>query len=197
MAANPAATLASTIQSTSINRHPSPHHDINPSTAASKKVPAEIDTQTAEDHDDEDDDLSLHSSIVSPSATIHPRPRRAQFPPLPDMRFEQSYLASLKNANTTSEVLYITMRDQVILPLAQGTLWNLLLFGWRHWNRGTKFAGRGLGSKIRRWWWQVNNWEMPKEKEIQRQGFAKEIKEVSESWAEKFETFLSGKKRLG
>lgn len=49
------------------------------------------------------------------------------------------------------------------MPLVQGIGWNLVVFGWRFWNRGTKFGGRTVGSKVRRWWWGVNNWELPKE----------------------------------
>lgn len=34
-------------------------------------------------------------------------------PPLPDLRFEQSYLASIKDAKDWKVVSYITIRDQV------------------------------------------------------------------------------------
>ncbi|OAX78787.1 hypothetical protein ACJ72_06901 [Emergomyces africanus] len=50
---------------------------------------------------------------------------------------------------------------QVFLPLLQGTLWTLALTGWRYWNRGTQFSGRTLGTRIRTWWWEVNNWKIP------------------------------------
>jgi hypothetical protein len=50
---------------------------------------------------------------------------------------------------------------QVFLPLIQGTLWTLALSGWRFWNQGAQYSGRTVGSKIRRWWWNVNNWEIP------------------------------------
>jgi hypothetical protein len=49
-----------------------------------------------------------------------------------------------------------------MMPLAQGVGWNLAVYGWRYWNRGTKFGGQSLGSRVRRWWWDVNNWELPK-----------------------------------
>ncbi|KAL8764183.1 MAG: hypothetical protein Q9184_000152 [Pyrenodesmia sp. 2 TL-2023] len=52
---------------------------------------------------------------------------------------------------------------QVILPLVQGMLWTLLLSGWRYWNRGAQFQGATLGSKVRRWWWDVNNWKIPEQ----------------------------------
>jgi len=96
---NPALEIAETIQTASVNWHPSSHHDINPSTSASKKQPVTIDSPTSE------------SSI--PYDTIKPIPRRTTLPPLPDLRFEQSYLASLKGADTWGRVGWITVRDQV------------------------------------------------------------------------------------
>ena len=141
--------VASTIQGASINRHPSPAHDINPPTAASAKLPV-----TA----------ASPSPPSSPSAIpLRPQRRRAALPPLPDLRFEQSYLASLPAGASWSRIVYITTRDQVLLPLLQGTLWTLLLAGWRHWHRGANHVGQSLGARIRRWWWEVNKWEVPPE----------------------------------
>lgn len=171
MAHNPAMELASAIQSVSIKRNPSPHHDVNPSTAASKKEPATLHSPTH----------SISSADSIPSDVIRERPRRKSFPPIPDFRFEQSYLASIKSAETWWQVAYITMRDQVLLPLTQGILWNLAMHGWRFWNRGAKFSGKGVGAKIRRWWWDVNNWQMPKE--VKQQGLTKEARDVSSSKA--------------
>lgn len=54
-----------------------------------------------------------------------------------------------------------------MLPLLQGTLWNLAIYGWRHWNRGVKFAGEGVGARVRRWWWGVNGWRVPEKKQSQ------------------------------
>jgi hypothetical protein len=156
MSHNPAIEIASTIQAAHIKRDPSPTHDVNPSTAASTRVP--VDIPSPELSEAEDDESTIPSDIVRPSR----RPRRKSFPPLPDMRFEQSYLASLKNAETNTQVAIITIRDQVLLPLVQGVLWNFVLFGWRHFNRGTKFQGETIGAKVRKWWWGVNNWKLPK-----------------------------------
>ena len=159
MASIPAAELASTLQFASIKRDPSPHHDINPSTAASAKAPA-----TATVHSPSASLKSVTTSCI-PSDIVDdfsPPPRRSTFPPLPDLRFEQSYLASIKNADTWAKVTYITIRDQVMMPLVQGIGWNLALYGWRYWNRGAKFSGQTLGSRVRRWWWDVNHWELPK-----------------------------------
>lgn len=166
---NPVAELASAIQSASIKRHPSPAHDINPSTAASKKIPATAEYPGTESpthsrsHSLASASTASSSTSTIPSEIIHPRPRRRDLPPIPDFRFEQSYLASIKNADSNWKVAFITIRDQVFLPLTQGILWNLAMFGWRHWNRGTKFRGRGIGARVRKWWWGVNNWKMPSE----------------------------------
>lgn len=166
MASNPAMELGSAIQSASIRRHPSPHHDINPSTAASTKVPVEVTSPLASEVD---------SDETLPSDLIRPLPRRKSFPPIPDFRFEQSYLASLKNAKTNSQVAFITIRDQVLLPLVQGLVWNMAMFGWRYWNRDVKFAGEGIGVRVRKWWWNVNNWNIP----AQKKDFVEEAQEVS------------------
>ena len=99
---NPAIDIASTIQSASIKRHPSPAHDVNPSTSASTKRPVEPASPT-----------SVISENSIPESALKPAPRRANLPPLPDLRFEQSYLASIKGAETWSAVAWITVRDQV------------------------------------------------------------------------------------
>jgi hypothetical protein len=104
---------------------PSVAHDANPSTAASQKQPVtlshhagstsdletydEIDGHEAlDDEDDEDED---EDDI--PYDVLRPVRRRKSLPPLPDLRFEQSYLASIKDADTNWKVAYITIRDQV------------------------------------------------------------------------------------
>lgn len=93
------------IQSASINYNPDPAHDVNPSTAASEKQPVAVgpDSETN----------SIASDIVDPRRVIHPVHRRQTLPPLPDLRFEQSYLASIKDAETWGRVAWITTRDQV------------------------------------------------------------------------------------
>lgn len=93
--------IASTIQSASLNRHPDPVHDLNPSTAASSKQPISP-------------TISVSSGDNSiPYSTLKPIPRRSNLPPLPDLRFEQSYLASLRNVEGWTGVLWVTGRDQV------------------------------------------------------------------------------------
>jgi len=127
---------------------------------------------------------SATSTSTIPSDIIRPHPRRKSFPPIPDFRFEQSYLASIKNADTPLKVAYITIRDQVLLPLMQGILWNLVMFGWRHWNRGSKFRGQSLGARIRKWWWGVNNWKLPTDSRKDRPFWRKadDVSSVSDSF---------------
>jgi hypothetical protein len=121
MASNPALELASTIQSASINRDPSPSYDLNPSTAASEKIPVKLShCHTAESfasldkyaYDDEDG-IDEEDEEDIPYNVLRPVPRRQSFPPLPDLRFEQSYLASISKADTRWKVAFITIRDQV------------------------------------------------------------------------------------
>lgn len=160
MTDSPILQLAETIQTASINRNPSPAHDANPSTAASVKQPVRLDDEPDLDHlpDHVDDD-------EIPVSVLRPTPRSKQFPPLPDLRFEQSYLASIQDATSWQKVAWITFRDQLFMPLTQGLLWTLLVAGWRHWNTvhntSSKFSGSSIGARLRRWWWQTNNWVIP------------------------------------
>jgi hypothetical protein len=55
---------------------------------------------------------------------------------------------------------------KVIMCFAQGVLWQLILNGWRHWNKSAKFSGKNVGSKIRRWWWGVNGWAIPSARDV-------------------------------
>lgn len=104
------------IQSASINHNPDPAHDVNPSTAASEKHPVVVDP------DSDSETNSIASDIINPSRVIHPVRRRQNLPPLPDLRFEQSYLASIKDAESWGRVAWITTRDQVrMLPIQIST----------------------------------------------------------------------------
>lgn len=109
--------IAETIQTMSINRNPSPTHDINPSTAASEKVPIDLGVERrdsvasfnssalgSEFDNDEDDYYTVRPKVAR---------RRASLPPLPDLRFEQSYLRSIEGADTYGKIAIITLRDQV------------------------------------------------------------------------------------
>ncbi|EMC92083.1 hypothetical protein BAUCODRAFT_151535 [Baudoinia panamericana UAMH 10762] len=150
-----ALQAAETIQTAHINPAPSVQHDLAPSTAAERRQPVEIDADMDGDvePDVRDDEI--------PVSILRPTPRRPQMPPLPDLRFEQSYLASIKDAKGWQGVAIITIRDQILMPLVQGLAWTLVVSGWRYVNRDVKLSGQTIGAKIRRWWWGVNNWHIP------------------------------------
>ena len=83
--------------------------------------------------------------------------RRAHLPPLPDLRFEQSYLASISGAHGDPwKIVLITIRDQVVFPLFQGMLFSLGMAGWRAWSARARLLGRAIGQRIRKGWWAVN-----------------------------------------
>jgi hypothetical protein len=98
------AEIASTIQTASINRHPDPHQDTNQSTATSRSEAVVVGSSSAVS-DIEEDEI--------PISILQPPPRTRSLPPLPDLRFEQSYLRSIEHANGWGAVAYITIRDQV------------------------------------------------------------------------------------
>ncbi|KAI5292296.1 hypothetical protein KEM52_006467 [Ascosphaera acerosa] len=113
----------------------------------------------------DDDTASTHSARASlaslPSDLLdHPAPAPSKLllaaasthPTVPDMRFEQNYLRSIRDAGSWRAVAWITLRDQLVFPFAQGMLWTLLQAGYRHWNAGTARAGKSLGQGIRGWW---------------------------------------------
>ncbi|PUU83299.1 hypothetical protein B9Z19DRAFT_161551 [Tuber borchii] len=99
---------------------------------------------------------SLHSlnSTSDYSATLihhnhnHDHRQRRPLPPIPDLRFEESYLSGIAAANGVWwKILLITARDQMILPLLQGLGYNLLLIGWWRWNERVMWGGRGFGGE--------------------------------------------------
>lgn len=67
---------------------------------------------------------------------------------------------------------------QVLLPLIQGTVWTLALSGWKFWNRSASLSGQTLGSRVRRWWYEVNNWKLP-QKWTKSPQLASQVEEVS------------------
>ena len=87
----------------------------------------------------------------------------------------------MKDTKTKWDVAYITVRDQVFMPLVQGMLWSLAISGWRYWNRGAALRGQGIGARMRRWWWSFNDWALPEDLRgpVNDDGLAKEIGSVS------------------
>lgn len=170
---NATSEIASLLQSAHIKRNPSPHHDLNPSTAASEKQPVHLDPHPDLDQSDVDED-------EIPLSVLRPVPRHHQMPPLPDLRLEQTYLKSIQHAESWRHVAWITFKDHVLLCFAQGLLWTLVLSGWRHLNRSSKFSGRGVGARVRRWWWGVNNWKIPNQgPSLRNEKLARNVSEVS------------------
>ncbi|KAI1358598.1 hypothetical protein F5Y08DRAFT_111089 [Xylaria arbuscula] len=171
--------IAEVIQTAHINREPSPRHDLNPSTAASTResayIPKERQQQQRDAHllgeegesiDGEDEEDIPLSVLVRPRGAERRR-RAPSFPPMPDLRFEQSYLHSIAGAESWGRVAWITVRDQIMMPLAQGVLYNLAIVGWQHWNRNAQMSGSSAGARLRRWWYGVNNWPLPARAKVQ------------------------------
>lgn len=110
--------VAETIQTAHIKREPSAQHDINPSTAADTREPVHLDKDAA---DEDEDDI--------PVSVLRPAPRRfSNLPPLPDMRFEQSYLHSIQDAKSWGMVAWITIKDHVCVWA--WPMWSLWLNIW-------------------------------------------------------------------
>ncbi|CAG8952039.1 hypothetical protein HYFRA_00000775 [Hymenoscyphus fraxineus] len=151
--------IAETIQTASIKQNPDPLHDLNPSTAASQKEPVKV-SHPSYEYDSEGIDDDEEEDI--PYSVLKPLPRRQSFPPLPDLRFEQSYLSSIAGVESYWKIALITVRDQVCAPLLQGMVWNLALQGWKYWNKNAVLHGESVGARARRWWYGVNNWHIPK-----------------------------------
>lgn len=116
-----AIQVAETIQTAHIQQKPTVEHDVNPSTAAEGKQPVEIEPDLDALSDVEDDEI--------PISILRPTPRRPQMPPLPDLRFEQSYLASIKDARGWQGVAFITVRDQVCVMATRQTMIVMLIDG--------------------------------------------------------------------
>ncbi|KAK5166715.1 uncharacterized protein LTR77_008259 [Saxophila tyrrhenica] len=174
-----AIQAAETLQTAHIKHDPSIEQDRAPSTAADTKETVQLEPSADEDidaiSDVEEDEI--------PASVLRPPPRRPALPPLPDLRFEQSYLASIKDTKGWQGVTYITIRDQVLMPLVQGIAWTLIVAGWRHWNKATKFSGQSVGAKVRRWWWGVNNWKLPEEGTLRDEKLASSAAEFYEAEA--------------
>ncbi|KAI0887529.1 DUF1770-domain-containing protein [Annulohypoxylon maeteangense] len=172
--------IAETIQTAHIQRAPSPRHDLNPSSSMSERTPVRLARQThAHSHsrshrrrygsiDGLDDDIDYGDEEEEeeddediPISVLRPRPRTRSFPPMPDLRFEQSYLHSISKAESWWRVGWITVRDQMMMPFAQGVLYNLAICGWHHWNKNARISGNSTGARLRRWWYGVNKWPLP------------------------------------
>lgn len=89
-----------TLQTASMHSSHSPEPDARPKPLRDyrrHRMPSASDTD------------SIDTDIVPPWKGKAPTQR----PPVPDLRFEQSYLASIRGADTWGRVAWITTRDQV------------------------------------------------------------------------------------
>lgn len=129
--------LAETVQTAHLQHNPSPEHDLNPSTAASKNEPVHLEPVFHDDGGIDDDDADDRAQSFEgeedsdegelyPPSRIKPHQRRhhRHLPPLPDLRFEQSYLSSIRNADTWWKIGWITVRDQVGRAHARQHWWS-------------------------------------------------------------------------
>lgn len=163
-------SLAQTaVQDSHIIHHPLPSRDIAPSTSADRAPvsivrdalpPIQFSSSRAELHclsqhhheQGEDDDetvseVSLEDSPHPPSERKH---RRPILPPIPDLRFEQSYLKQLEAAKgSVLWIIIITIREQVLFPGIQGFLWALGMAGIRTLRTRQAENGREWGGWIR------------------------------------------------
>ena len=119
MASSVPLQVAETVQTAHLNPEPASEHDINPSTAASKRVPATFEEYPLGDfHDDsidedERDGRRAEGDESIPYSVVRPKRRSSHLPPLPDLRFEQSYLHSISQTTSWQGLAWITVRDQV------------------------------------------------------------------------------------
>lgn len=99
-----------------------------------------------EDEDnDEENSIYMYEELNVPSRKAV-RPAR---PPIPDLRFEQSYRKAIAKADGVWwKIALITIKDQVLFTLAQGFLWQLALVGIRSWRLGAMSHGSSYGGKF-------------------------------------------------
>jgi hypothetical protein len=109
-----AIQAAETIQTAHIKSNPD-QRDLAPSTAADGKEHVIFDNSldvTSEIDDVDEDEIPL--SVLRPLPRDQPWSKPSpQTMPLPDLRFEQSYLKSIESAKTWQMVALITIKDQV------------------------------------------------------------------------------------
>jgi hypothetical protein len=105
----------------------------------------------SEDEDNEDEETT--SEALLQDTPHHSRKsRRPRLPPIPDLRFEQSYLKQIEAAKgSVMWIIIITIRDQVIFPGVQGFIWALAMAGIRTLRANQAENGRMLGTWIRDW----------------------------------------------
>jgi hypothetical protein len=177
-----AKTLAQTaLQDGHIIRNPSPSKDIAPATSADKP-PVSIalrghlpsiqfssshaDLHRLSQREEEDEEIEETASEISLEESPHviepTKPRRQNLPPIPDLRFEQSYLKQLEAAQgSVFWMIFITIREQVLFPGLQGFVWALAVTGIRSLRASQAENGRAWGSWVRDWFGQITRKDSP------------------------------------
>lgn len=108
----------------------------------------DVDEQENDDEEEEADSISSEARVVKPVPQVRPPP---------DLRFEESYLRAISAAEGKWwKIAYITVRDQVFMPLVQGTIWSFLLLSASSMRARSGGSGRYYGSSIVRWWRSIN-----------------------------------------
>ncbi|KAJ5148802.1 hypothetical protein N7448_000380 [Penicillium atrosanguineum] len=106
-----------------------------------------------------DHTLDIPELLQSASIKRHPDPAHDINPSTAASEKQPVVAAPVSDAASIASDIVDPSR--VLLPLIQGTVWTLALSGWRFWNRNASLSGHTLGSRIRRWWYDVNNWKVP------------------------------------
>ncbi|KAK9473700.1 uncharacterized protein V1510DRAFT_413651 [Dipodascopsis tothii] len=129
--------------------------------AAAEAALMEYDLAAAEENASRGSFESYSSSSSSSSSSCHSLddissrrrglvPAGPKRPAMPDLRFEQAYLASLETAQGSAVgVAAITLRDQVVIPFAQGFLWAFAMIGFRTWKARSSENGAEVGAMVR------------------------------------------------
>lgn len=105
-------------------------------------------------HHEEDTDVDDTDTEITLETSPHPlsprKSQRSKLPPLPDLRFEQSYLKQLEGANgSIMWMIIITIREQILFPGLQGFLWALGMAGLRSLRAAQAENGRVWGGWLR------------------------------------------------
>jgi Autophagy receptor ATG43 len=90
-----------------------------------------------------------HASDSEAIESPRPRLTRRPLPPIPDLRFEQSYLKQLEAAKgSVFWIIVITIREQILFPGVQGCVWALATMGIRTLRLRQAESGRQWGTWI-------------------------------------------------
>ncbi|GAO50081.1 hypothetical protein SAICODRAFT_18079 [Saitoella complicata NRRL Y-17804] len=167
--------LAETILHSNIVHNPS-SEDISPPTSASAHItsinstPGEPlrserpDSSSSRQSTASDLDLEYDSALDSTSDEEEDgeegeyrggrgvgRARVPMMPAIPNLRFEQSYMNSISRAQSPWQVALITIKDHIIMPLAQGFGLTLATVGLRIYFAHVRTNGHDWGAWARTW----------------------------------------------